>query len=179
MAQRLERIKKTIGCIPNFPKEGIIFRDIFPVCQNPEIFGDLIDIFVEHLQQKHEKIDVVVGLEARGFLFGPILAQRLKCSFVPIRKKGKLPGECIQVSYELEYGTDIFEAQKSAIKKDQKVIIVDDLLATGGTMKAACDLVDKMSGKVLECLVAIELTDLKGRDKVPYPLKSFTSFDGH
>ncbi|PIK36442.1 hypothetical protein BSL78_26731, partial [Apostichopus japonicus] len=106
--------------------------DIFPVCQNPDVFTDLIDVLVEHLTKTHPKIDVIIGLEARGFIFGPIIAQRLKCSFVPIRKKGKLPGDCIQVSYQLEYGVDIFEAQKTAIKEGQGVVIIDDLIATGG-----------------------------------------------
>ncbi|XP_788872.2 adenine phosphoribosyltransferase, partial [Strongylocentrotus purpuratus] len=165
--------------IPDFPKPGILFRDIFPLFRDPSILSDLLDLLVHHVQQNFkDKVDVVVGLEARGFLFGPMLALRLGCGFAPIRKKGKLPGECIQVSYTLEYGTDVFEMQKGAITAGQKILIVDDLIATGGTMMAACQLVKNMEAKVLECLVIIELTDLKGKEKLTDPFHTLIDFEG-
>ncbi|XP_071477769.1 adenine phosphoribosyltransferase-like [Diadema antillarum] len=175
----MTRVKNAIGSIPDFPKPGILFRDIFPVFRDPSILSDMIDLLSDHVQQVlTKKVDVVIGLEARGFLFGPLLAQRLGCSFVPVRKKGKLPGECIQVSYTLEYGTDVFEMQKGSIQPGQTVIIVDDLIATGGTMKAACDLVKKMEGEILECIVVIELVDLKGKEKLTYPFFTLVDFEG-
>ncbi|XP_041457230.1 adenine phosphoribosyltransferase-like [Lytechinus variegatus] len=172
------RVKNAIGAIPDFPKPGILFRDIFPLFRDPSILNDLIDLLVHHVKQAFQQVDVVVGLEARGFLFGPMLALRLGCGFAPIRKKGKLPGECIQVSYTLEYGTDVFEMQKGAVKAGQKVLIVDDLIATGGTMHAACQLVRSMEAEVLECLVIIELIDLKGKEKLTAPFHTLIDFEG-
>ncbi|XP_072039881.1 adenine phosphoribosyltransferase-like [Amphiura filiformis] len=153
--QRIKAVRDKIGLIPDFPKPGILFRDIFPLFKDPALLNDLILLLVEHIKERHEKVDVIVGLEARGFLFGPMIAQHLNAAFVPIRKKGKLPGECVKVEYTLDYGTDVFEAQKNAVQPGEKVIIVDDLIATGGTMDAACQLISGMGGDILECLAVI------------------------
>ncbi|XP_033122840.1 adenine phosphoribosyltransferase-like [Anneissia japonica] len=167
--ERISKIKAVIGVYPDYPKPGINFRDIFPVLRNAELLEDLVALLVEQIKNQVPDVDVIVGLEARGFLFGPLVAQKLGIGFVPIRKKGKLPGECCQVSYTLEYGTDVFEAQKDSIKPGQKVVIIDDLLATGGTMSAACQLVEKLKGRACLCVVVIELVDLKGSAKFTIP----------
>ncbi|XP_067940959.1 adenine phosphoribosyltransferase-like [Watersipora subatra] len=161
---KIERIAKTIKSFPDFPKPGILFKDIFPLLHDPAVFSDLVDVMTNNVRQLN--VDVVIGLDARGFLFGPIIAYQLNIPFVPIRKKGKLPGPTMAVEYKLEYGSDIFEAQLQSIKEGQRVVIVDDLLATGGTMSAACELVEKMKGNIVECLVIIELNDLNGRSKI-------------
>jgi len=151
---------------PDFPQKGILFRDIFPIFRNPIAVEMLINRLLSHIFSCVGKPDVIVGLDSRGFLFGPILAVRAGAAFAPIRKKGKLPGEVVTESYQKEYGKDEFDLQKDAIKSGDKVLIVDDLLATGGTMEAAIKLVQKLGGIVLECLVVIELDALKGRDRL-------------
>lgn len=173
---RVKKIAETVTSHPDFPKPGVIFRDIFPVIAEPTVFSDLINVLVERVQTKCPTPDVVVGLESRGFLLGTPLAMALKLPFVPVRKKGKLPGKVKQVSYALEYGTDTFEAQVDKIKAGQKVIIVDDLLATGGSMKAASDLMTSMGAQVALCLVCIELVDLKGREKIDHPFDTILKF---
>ncbi|GFO41107.1 adenine phosphoribosyltransferase [Plakobranchus ocellatus] len=175
-ADRLSRIRNTLGAIPDFPKAGILFRDIFPVLRDAEVFKDLNEEIFE-ASKSYPDVECVVGLESRGFLFGPILAQKLSVPFVPIRKKGKLPGELISQTYELEYGTDCCEIQKGSVSKGQKVLIIDDLLATGGTMKAACDLLEKLEADIVLCLCIIELTGLKGKSKIDKPFKSLITFD--
>ncbi|CAG8498455.1 10677_t:CDS:2 [Paraglomus occultum] len=163
----VEKIKSFVKAIPDFPKEGIIFRDIFPIFRDPSAVEALLTHIAHHVQSTtNEKIDVVLGLDARGFLFGPLLALRLHSSFAPIRKKGKLPGSTISASYTKEYGVDEFELQADAIQKGQNVIIVDDLIATGGSAYAAKELVEKAGGRVIEFVFVIELIDLKGRDKL-------------
>ncbi|THH17968.1 hypothetical protein EW146_g2939 [Bondarzewia mesenterica] len=163
---------------PDFPKKGIVFLDLFPLLRNPTAFETLITRFVYHITSEtlfkdpKRKIDVVVGLDARGFLLGPIIAMRLGAAFVPVRKKDKLPGQCIQASYEKEYGMDVFEMQADAIEAGQTVVVVDDLMATGGSAKAAGELVAKLGGKTLEYLFVIELAFLKGRDKLDAPTYS-------
>ncbi|XP_061185678.1 uncharacterized protein LOC133193761 [Saccostrea echinata] len=169
---RIERIKSHIQVTPDFPKPGIYFKDSLPVLRKPDVFQDLIDLMVEKVKEKSPDVQIIAGLESRGFLFGPIIALRLNCSFVPVRKKGKLPGEIERVSYSLEYGTDVFEIQKEAFPPGHSVVIVDDLLATGGTMNAAVTLIEKVGAKVLSGLVVIELVDLKGRDKLSVPCSS-------
>ncbi|XP_038070350.1 adenine phosphoribosyltransferase-like [Patiria miniata] len=173
---RISRVKGAITAIQDFPKPGVLFRDIFPLFKDPAVLSDAVSLMVEHIKDKIGSVDVIVGLEARGFLFGPMMSVQLGCSFVPIRKKGKLPGKCVQASYLLEYGTDIMEAQAEAIKPGQKVVIVDDLIATGGTMSAAVELISKMEGRVVECLVLIELLDLKGVAKLKHPFFSVLQF---
>lgn len=174
--KRVEKIAATIKSHPDFPKPGILFRDIFPVLSEPAVFHDLINVLVERAQASCSTLDAVVGLESRGFLLGTPLAMALKLPFVPVRKKGKLPGEVKQVTFALEYGTDIFEAQVGSIKAGQNIVIVDDLLATGGSMKAACDLMTSMGGKVALCLICIELVGLKGRDKLQHPCETLVKF---
>lgn len=126
----------------------------------------MIDLFEEHVKKNHMKIDLVVGIDARGFLFGPLLAQRLGVGFVLVRKKGKLPGSCVSVAYDLEYGKAEAEVQEDAVAPGQKVLLIDDLLATGGTLFAAVELMKKLQAEVLGCLVIIELKDLNGSDKL-------------
>jgi len=161
----------------DFPKPGILFRDIFPVLRNPSIANDLYDLLY-NAATEIPKVECVVGLEARGFLFGPILAQRLNVPFVPLRKAGKLPGVTEKITYSLEYGTDTFEVQEGSVLKGQKVLIVDDLLATGGTMKAACDLMEKLEADTVLCLVVIELPELQGKKKLTKPFKTLLEFEG-
>ena len=162
--------------IPDFPEEGIIFRDITSVIQDP----DGLQLAIDGLDGlvKGTDYDVVVGPESRGFIFGVPVAYKNHKSFVPVRKKGKLPAETVSVDYSLEYGVDVLEIHKDAIKKGQKVAIVDDLLATGGTVEAVAKLVEKVGAEVVALDFAIELTELKGRDKLEgYEIMSLVQYD--
>jgi adenine phosphoribosyltransferase len=171
----MKRIEDYIIAVPDFPKPGIIFQDITGILSDPDGLKLTLDAFYKALE--NAEFDVVVGLEARGFLFGVPIAEHFHKPFVPERKKGKLPRETIGISYDLEYGQAHMEIHKDAIKPGQRVVIVDDLLATGGTAKAAAHLVEKMGGKV-ECFAfVIELTDLKGREVLDsYRVESLTKF---
>jgi len=160
----VEELKSSIRDIPDFPKKGIIFKDITTLLKDGKKFQKAIDCIVERYKDK--KIDKVVSVEARGFIFGSAIAYKLGAGVIPVRKKGKLPHETNRVEYELEYGKDILEIHKDAINPDDNVLIIDDLLATGGTMKAVCDLVQGMGGKIVEVAFLIELTFLKGRDRL-------------
>ncbi|KAG6857358.1 hypothetical protein H0H87_005661 [Tephrocybe sp. NHM501043] len=179
----VEYIKSHLKPHPDFPKKGIVFLDIFPLFRNPVAIETLITHFLHHItshtiaSSPSKKIDVVVGLDARGFLLGPLIALRLGAAFVPVRKRGKLPGECVSASYEKEYGTDIFEMQADAIQPGQTVVVVDDLIATGGSAKAAGELIAKMGGKSLEYLFIIELTFLQGGAKLDAPSYSIVQVD--
>ncbi|XP_054733008.1 adenine phosphoribosyltransferase [Anastrepha obliqua] len=164
--EKLEYIKSKIGTFPDFPKKGIIFRDIFSALSDPIACGYLKELLVEQIKHKYPDAEIIIGLESRGFLFNLLIATELGIGCAPIRKKGKLPGELISVEYELEYGRDTFEIQANAIKNGQKVVIVDDLLATGGSLKAAIELVRKAGGTVIGSCVVLELEDLHGRDKI-------------
>ncbi|MDD5134092.1 MAG: adenine phosphoribosyltransferase [Phycisphaerae bacterium] len=157
-------LSEHIRSIPDWPKKGILFRDITPLLGNPEAFILAIDAIIE--PYKNKRIDFVAAVEARGFIFGSIAAAKLNAGFVPIRKKGKLPYKTQTVSYDLEYGTDTLEIHTDGIKKDAKVLMIDDLLATGGTMAAACRLVEKTGGIVEGIAFLIELADLNGREKI-------------
>ncbi|MAG38465.1 adenine phosphoribosyltransferase [Candidatus Woesearchaeota archaeon] len=157
-------LKKAIRTIPDWPKPGIMFRDITTLLENPEAFKQCCDELYERYKDKD--IDVITGIESRGFVFGSVLAYKLKKKFVLIRKPGKLPGEIVKEEYSLEYGTDTIEMHKDSIKKGDKVLIIDDLIATGGTVSAAVNLVKKLRGEVIECAFVIELPDLKGIDKL-------------
>ncbi|XP_053564587.1 adenine phosphoribosyltransferase [Bombina bombina] len=176
--ERLAVVSGAIRCFPDFPLQGINFRDITPVLKDPSAFNAAIDLFENHLRTNYPKIDLIAGLDSRGFLFGPSLAQRLGIGFVLIRKKGKLPGPTESVSYSLEYGKAELEIQSDAVDPGQKVVIIDDLLATGGTMSAACELMSRIKAEILDCLVLIELTSLKGADKLrPYRVHSLLQYD--
>ena len=160
----MENLKQKIRDIEDFPKPGIVFKDITTLLQDATAYQKAVDLF------GNRYIDVdfkyIVGIEARGFIVGAALAYKLCKGVVVVRKKGKLPGEKISAEYELEYGTDILEIHKDAIKKGDKVIIVDDLLATGGTVKATIELVERLGGIVVECGFLCELEFLKGREKL-------------
>ena len=151
--------------IPDFPKPGILFKDITPLIGNPTAFHRAIDEFA--LRYKLEAIDVIAGIDARGFIFGTALAYRLGVGFVPIRKKGKLPYDTHGATYDLEYGQDTLEIHQDAFPKDSKVLLCDDLLATGGTLSASVDLVEKLGGDIVSVAVLIELTELNGRERIP------------
>lgn len=154
-------LKKYIRNIPDFPKKGILFRDITPLLSEPKAFKTALDKMEELIKDK--KIDTILAAEARGFIFGGALALKLKCSFAPVRKKGKLPYKTYETSYSLEYGKDTLEIHQDALEKGKKVLIVDDLLATGGTTKALVDLARKLGGEIAGCLFLIELSELDGR----------------
>lgn len=160
----LERVKNLVRDVPDFPKDGILFKDITPVLQHPEAFKCVVDLMTEEFSKI--KIDAVVGIESRGFIFSPLLAYRLGAGFVPVRKKGKLPYKTEQIGYALEYGEAILEIHQDAIKPGARIVIVDDLLATGGTARAAAHLVEKLGGKVEKFGFLIELNFLKGREKL-------------
>jgi adenine phosphoribosyltransferase len=164
-------LKSYIRDIPNFPKQGIIFKDITTLLKNGKSFRETVDRFADELKDK--KIDIVLGIEARGFIFGSALAYKLGIGLAPIRKKGKLPHKTHSVTYDLEYGKDTIEIHQDAFEKGARVLIIDDLLATGGTCRAVIDLVEKMGGKIEAIVFLIELTALKGRDKLKgYPIIS-------
>lgn len=168
-------LKDYIREIPDFPKEGINFKDITTLMQNGEVFKTTIDRFVENLKDK--EVDLIVGPEARGFLMGTPVAYALGVGFVPVRKPGKLPSETISYSYGLEYGEDTLEIHKDSIKKGQKVAIVDDLLATGGTMEATAKLIEKLGGEVVSMQFLIELELLKGRENLSkYDVNSLVTY---
>ena len=171
----MKRIEDYIIAVPDFPKPGVLFRDITGILSDPDGLKLTLDAFYKTL--KNVDFDVVVGLEARGFLFGVPIAEHFPKPFVPERKKGKLPRETVEVTYNLEYGTACMEVHKDAIKPGQRVVIVDDLLATGGTAKAAAHLVEKMGGKV-ECFAfVIELTGFNGREVLDgYRVETLTKF---
>jgi len=172
-----EEIKSKIRTIPNWPKKGVMFRDITTLLKDEKGFRDAVQNLYEYYKDK--EIDVVAGIESRGFIFGAALAMKLKKGFVPIRKKGKLPSETVCQQYQLEYGTDQVEVHKDAIGPGAKILIVDDLLATGGTMQAACQLIEKCGGKVAGCAFAVELPELGGRKKLKkYEIYNIVEFEG-
>jgi adenine phosphoribosyltransferase len=154
--------KRLIRDIADFPKAGIVFKDITPVLQDPKAFREVMDRMLEYARAKQP--DVIIGIESRGFIFGAPLALSLGASFVPVRKLGKLPGETVREEYALEYGTNTVEMHKDAIRPGDRALIVDDLLATGGTSAAAAMLVEKLGGEVAGLLFLVELTFLNGHD---------------
>ncbi|XP_066255566.1 adenine phosphoribosyltransferase [Euwallacea similis] len=174
--EKLQLIKDSVKSYPDFPVPGVVFRDLFSVLENPPIFALLKELLIKQVKQIQPPIESVVGLDARGFLFGPLISLDLQVPFVPIRKKGKLAGKVRSYKYSLEYGEDTMEIKEDAIKPGQRVLVVDDLLATGGTLNAACNLVSQVGGIVVKCLVVIELVDLKGRDKLPAEVLPLTQF---
>jgi len=169
-------LKKKIRSIPDFPKKGILFRDITTLLQDGPLFSRVIDLLAEYCRQK--KAGAIVAVESRGFIFGGALADRLKIPFLPVRKEGKLPAATVKVNYCLEYGEECIEMHIDALGQDKDVVIVDDLLATGGTAVAAAELVEKCGGKVKGIAFLIELTILKGREKLQkYDLCSLIKYD--
>ncbi len=173
----MEKIKKAIRTIPHFPKKGIMFRDITTLLKDADAFKETIDALVE--RYRNQSLDLVAGIESRGFIIAGAIAYLLGKGFIPIRKPGKLPAETFRVEYELEYGKDAVEMHKDSVFKGARVLVVDDLLATGGTMKAACDLVETAGGTVVECAFIVDLPDLKGREKLQkYRIFTLVEFEG-
>ncbi|KAL2483716.1 Adenine phosphoribosyltransferase 1 [Forsythia ovata] len=161
---RISRISSSIRVIPDFPKPGIMFQDITTLLLDPMAFKDTIDLFVERYKDKN--INVVAGIEARGFIFGPPIALAIGAKFVPMRKPKKLPGEVISEEYSLEYGTDTMEMHVGAVQAGERALVVDDLIATGGTLSAAIRLLGRVGVDVVECACVIELPELKGRSRL-------------
>lgn len=155
---------------PNFPKAGIQFKSYGPLLKDPVAFKKMIAAFAERYRE--QKIDVIAGLDARGFIFGTALAYELNIPFIMVRKAGKLPGDVEQIDYALEYGKNTLELDRAALKAGERVLVVDDLMATGGTAKAACDLIERLGGTIAEVACMIELTPLGGREKVGHPVFS-------
>jgi len=170
-------LKETIRSIPHWPIESVTFRDITTLMQNPDAFKQSCDLLYDRYKDK--TIDKIVAIDARGFIFGAVLAYKLNIGVVPVRKKGKLPSSTIQADYSLEYGTNTVEMHDDSITKGERVLIVDDLIATGGTVGAAVQLVEQLGGEIVECAFIIELPDLHGRDKIAkYPVFSLVEFEG-
>lgn len=169
-----EEVIALIRNVPDFPKKGIMFKDITPLLSNAQAFKNIIDELAQIAKDKG--ITKIVALESRGFIFGAPLAYVLGVGFVPIRKRGKLPYKKFSIEFDLEYGKDIIEIHQDALDKDDKVLLVDDLLATGGTMSAAIKLIEKLGAKIEMCAFMCELEFLKGREKLTVPCKSLIVF---
>lgn len=175
----MKKVEDYIKSIPDFPKEGIIFRDVTSVLESSEGYSLAIDELNKLLEG--EDYNLIAGTESRGFIFGAPLAYINKKGFIPVRKKGKLPRETVEASYDLEYGSATIEIHKDAIKPGDKVVLVDDLVATGGTIKAAADLIEQLGGKVVKMVFLIELPALEGRkllESKGYKVESVVQFDG-
>jgi adenine phosphoribosyltransferase len=171
----LEVLKSAIRDVPDFPEKGIVFKDITPILSCPNLFNSVIEQMLGAVCGK--KIDKIVGIDARGFIFGAAMADRLKCGFTPARKAGKLPWNSISETYSLEYGEATLEMHEDAISEGETVLIVDDLLATGGTAKAAANLVDRLGGKIHSIVFFIELGFLPGRKTLAgYPVQSLLQY---
>ncbi|KAI3639927.1 hypothetical protein MIR68_002055 [Amoeboaphelidium protococcarum] len=162
----LERVKSLIKAYPDFPKQGILFQDIFPIFQDHQAVQCMIQELVVLIRKSNERVDAIVGLDSRGFLLGPALAIHLNCPFVPVRKSGKLPGDCAEYSYQKEYGVDTFQMQKDSIPSGANVVIFDDLLATGGSAFAAQQLVESTGARVCQFVFIIELIALQGAKRL-------------
>ena len=173
----MKKMEDYIRSIPDFPEPGIIFRDITTILQDP----DGLHLAIQSMQDKLKdtEFDVVVGTESRGFIFGVPIAYNLHKAFVPVRKKGKLPCETVSMEYDLEYGSAVIEMHKDSIKPGQKVVLVDDLVATGGTIEAAIKLVEELGGEVVKVVFLMELAGLKGRERLKgYEVESVLCYDG-
>lgn len=170
-----DELKRSIRDVPDFPKKGILFKDITTLCKDPAMFQRMVDLLGHRYVGKG--IDLVVGIEARGFVVGAALAYKIGAGIVLVRKPGKLPHKTHKASYTLEYGKDSLEIHQDAIEKGQRIIVVDDLLATGGTAGAVVNLVEQMGGKIVECAFIIELEELNGRERLkPHPVHSLISY---
>ena len=161
---KLQYVRENVREVPDFPKKGILFLDVTTIVKDAKAF----DLCIEYLYEKFrdEKIDYIAGIESRGFIFGAALANKMKVGFIPIRKPNKLPAETIKETYSLEYGTDTIEMHADALKQGDRVLVIDDLLATGGTAVAACNLVKRVGAEVVAAAFIIELEPLKGREKI-------------
>ena len=170
-------LKNSLRVVPDFPKKGIQFFDITTMLDDPKAF----QMCMNHLEARYkgQHIDAIVGLESRGFIFGAALADRLKTAFALVRKPGKLPAEKFKVDYKKEYGSDIFELHKGSIKPGHKVVVIDDLIATGGTANAAIDLIKMAGGTVIEVAAIIEIPELKGREKIKAPVYTVLQLNEH
>lgn len=168
-SEKLAAIKDRIKSYPNFPTEGVVFKDVFTLAHHPSLMPSVSEMFHERLLATYpnKKIDILVGVDSRGFLFGPDLAARLQVDFVPARKIGKLPGKTVSESYTTEYSSATLEIQEEYLKPGHVAVVVDDVMATGGTMSAVCNLLKKAKLEVLECQCIIELPKLKGRSNLP------------
>jgi adenine phosphoribosyltransferase len=171
----VEDLKALVRTVPDFPKPGILFYDITTLLKDKTGFAKLIDLLAAHYIEHN--IDLVLGIEARGFIFGPALAYRLNAGFVPVRKPRKLPAPVARVTYDLEYGSDTLEIHKDAIEAGQRVVLVDDLLATGGTMAAAITLLEQVGAVVPAAACIIELSFLEGRKKLSVPIEALLQYD--
>jgi len=169
-------LRQFIRDVPDFPKPGILFRDITPLLRNPEGWAEVMRQFDDLCERL--KPDLIVGIESRGFIVGTAIATRRNLGFVPIRKPGKLPGEVVGIDYSLEYGTDRLEIHADALADGSSVLLVDDLLATGGTAAASVQLIERAGGKLLGCAFVVELADLEGRQRLPegVPVESLISY---
>lgn len=176
-------LRSNIRTVPNWPAPGVQFRDITPLLQNPQVFRVLIDAFVHRYMDKNRRPDVVAGLDARGFILGSVVAYELGVGFVPIRKKGKLPFTTVQETYELEYGSATVELHTDAVQPGDRVLLIDDLIATGGTMMAGKKLIEKLGGIVMEGAAIVDLPELGGsqllRTTGQLPLFTLLDFAGH
>ena len=173
----MKRIEEYVRSIPDFPEEGIIFRDVTSILQDADGLRLAIDGLMESL--KGVEFDVVVGPESRGFIFGVPVAYEARKGFVPVRKKGKLPRETLCAEYDLEYGSAVIEIHKDAIKPGQKVVIIDDLIATGGTIEAIVKMIEQLGGEVVKICFVMELAGLKGREKLAgYEIDSIITYEG-
>ncbi|MEF2686045.1 MAG: adenine phosphoribosyltransferase [Lachnospiraceae bacterium] len=173
----MKKLEEYVRSIPDFPETGIVFRDITTILQDP----DGLHLAIQSMQDKLKdtEFDVVVGTESRGFIFGVPIAYNLHKAFVPVRKKGKLPCETVSMEYDLEYGSAVIEMHKDSIKPGQKVVLVDDLVATGGTIEAAIKLVEELGGEVVKVVFLMELAGLKGRERLKgYEVESVLCYDG-
>ena len=172
-----EKLEDYVRTIPDFPEEGVMFRDITTILKDPDGLKMAVEGLLDLL--KDVEFDMVAGLESRGFMFGVPIAYELKKGFIPVRKSGKLPAETVSTKYELEYGEAEIEIHRDAVQPGQKVVIVDDLIATGGTCEAACRLVEELGGEVVKICFAMELEGLKGREKLKkYDVQSLISYPG-
>lgn len=177
MKNDIDAIRALLKPHKDFPKTGILFQDIFPIFRNPSAIQSIVAHITHHIFASLPKINVIVGLDSRGFLLGPWIAATIGAAFVPVRKPGKLPGICHQATYMKEYGEDIFEIQSDAITPNQTVVILDDLIATGGSASAASKLVKMCGGTVVEYIFLCELTFLKGFETLDAPVYSLMKFD--
>ena len=176
MEREIEEIRRAIRDIPNFPKPGIIFKDITPLLSNGPLFKRTVELLAE--RYRNQAVDVVLGIESRGFIIGAALAYQLGAGFCIVRKPGKLPHQTHRASYQLEYGSDALEVHRDAFQPGARILIADDLVATGGTAAAAGELAAKLGGKVIECAFVIELAFLKGRERLkPYGVFSLVKYE--